>query len=118
MATTCRARGSGAQTFDCPKLKLLDCSLRLAEFLRNVSNTFLFHESFEDDGALVFRKAVDELKQCCAAFNVGPTRMIEIIFGNRLRAPLRCLAPSIGDRVGCNSEKPDGERHTTPFELR
>src|SRR5215468_1168192 len=74
----------GAQTFDRPKLKLLDCALRSLKFLRNVSNAFLLDETFDHDGTLIRRKTVDELKQRGAALDVVPVRLIEIIFGNRL----------------------------------
>jgi hypothetical protein len=50
MATTY----SGAQTFDRPKLKLLDCALRSVQFFRNVSNGFLFDKTFNNDRALIF----------------------------------------------------------------
>src|SRR5213594_664226 len=80
MPTTC----SGAQTFDRPKLKLLDCALRPAQFFRNVSNAFLFDETFDNDRALIFWKAVDELKQCGTALDHMPARLIEIILGDTL----------------------------------
>src|SRR5215471_5929396 len=80
MATTY----SGAQTFDRPKLKLLDCALRSVQFFRNVSNAFLFDETFNNNRALIFWKAVDELKQCGTPLDHMPVRLIEIIFGDRL----------------------------------
>src|SRR5262249_16310276 len=76
---------TGAQTFDRPKLKLLDCALRFAKFFSNLSNAFLLDETFNNDGALIFRKAVNELNQCGTALDLMPARLIEIIFGNGLR---------------------------------
>jgi hypothetical protein len=53
---------SGAQTLDGPKLKLLDCALGFTEFLRNISNAFLFNKTFNDDRALLVRQRIDQLE--------------------------------------------------------
>ena len=59
MTATC----TRPQILQCPELKLLDGALGSAEFLRDIANAFLFDETLNDDGALIFRKAVYELKQ-------------------------------------------------------
>ena len=59
MTTTC----SRSQILQRPELKLLDCALGSTEFLRDIANAFLFDETLNDDGALIFRKAVYKPKQ-------------------------------------------------------
>src|SRR2546421_9009561 len=98
MATTCKR----AQTFERAKLKLLDCALRPAEFQRDVSNTFLFDETFENDGALIFRKAVHELEQCRSAFDVPPAGLVEIVFGDRVWTLLRNPPQPVRHRIRGN----------------
>src|SRR5947208_3509853 len=114
MATTWRFLGAApyracaarAQTFQRAKLKLLDCALRPAEFQRDVSNTFLFDETFENDGALIFRKAVHELEQSRSAFNVLPVRLVEIVFGDRIWTLLRNPSPAVRHRIRSNAIQP------------
>jgi hypothetical protein len=65
MATTY----SGAQTFDCPKLKLLDCALRFLKFVRDVANTFLFDEAHVNHAKLRFRQPVHQLEKYGAALH-------------------------------------------------
>src|SRR6266699_1832757 len=105
-----------SQSFQRSILKLLDRALGPCKFLRDLTNTFLFDETFDDDGTLIVRKIVDELKQDGAALDIGPVRLIEIV-GNRIRALLRELLPPIGNRIRRDSIEPDGERYAPPFEL-
>src|SRR5215470_16556851 len=109
MATT----HAGSQVFQRAKLKLLDCALRPAKFLSDVSDGFLFDESFEDDGPLIFRKTVNKLKQGCATFNVAPTRMVEVLSQFRGHRLLRSAA-AIDDGVRCNPEQPYRKGRSAP----
>src|SRR6185369_11649529 len=67
------------QILQCPELKLLDGAFGSAEVLCDIANAFLFDETLNDDGALIFRKAVYQLKQCGAPLDLRPVRLIEIV---------------------------------------
>src|SRR5215471_18994344 len=95
---------SGAQTLNRPKLELFDCALRFAKFFGNISNALLLDETFDNDGAMIFRKTVDELKQRRAALDLVPVRVIEIVFGNGLRPLAGRLPPTVSDGVCRNPE--------------
>src|SRR5215510_14094185 len=98
MATTY----TGPQRFERAKLKLLDCSLRPAKLLCDISNTFLFHETLDNDGALIFRKAVDQLKESGPAFDVRPAGWIQVVVSKRIRVLSRQPPPPISDQIRRN----------------
>ena len=91
MTATC----TRAQCFERAKLKLLDSALRPSKFQSNVSNTFLLDETFHNDGTLIFRQAVYELKKSGPAFNSPPMGVIEIVVGYRIRPLLRYFFSSV-----------------------
>src|SRR5215475_1451290 len=108
---------AGSETFQSSELKLLDCPFRAAEFLGNVSDAFLLHESFDDDRPLIFRQTVDELKQGCPALDFLPAGSIEFFDKRRIDGLFRIPGPVRNDICG-DPEKPHGKRHASPFEAR
>src|SRR5438876_7558498 len=98
MAATC----ARSQCFQRAILKLLDRALGPFKFLGDLSNTFFFDETFDDDGTLIGWKTVDELKQDGATLDIRPVRLIEIV-GNRIRVLFREFLPPIGNRIRGNS---------------
>src|SRR5262245_33556638 len=103
------------QAFQRPELKLLDRTFRPAEFLRNVSDGFLFDEPFDDNRALIFRENLDELKQSSAPLDFVPAGLIEIVCGRRFDRVFHLASP-VRDSICCNPIQPHCERHTAPFE--
>ena len=54
---------AGAQTLQCAKLKLFDCTLGAADLGGDFPRAFLVHEAAQDHQSLIERQTVDELEQ-------------------------------------------------------
>src|SRR5215471_173090 len=104
-----------SQAFQRPELKLLDRAFRPAEFLRNISDGFLFDEPFDNNRPLIFGKTLDELKQRRATLDFLPAGQIEIVRGRHFDGVFHLASP-VRDSICRNPIQPYGERHTAPFE--